>query len=197
MVKLIGRNVPIVPSDFERVEHMLSFRGGGIRPLVPVDQIVTGPRSSNKSCSGHRINRAALSDLEKICQRTGELYDLDVEVAAQQLAHRSRKSFLGVYNAIKSLKAKGKLEDAEQATELSAPLVAKLREPRLPTRVRDHIHSLAARELLEHVTDPHKDELLRSLLVDRFGGRTDAPPPDMTLRERNSRQTIALTALLD
>ena len=81
-----------------------------------------------------------------------------------------RKSLLAAYDAVKALKAKGKLEDADRATELSAPLAAKLSEPRLPQRVREHIHALAAKDLLENVTHPTKDETLRQLLAEHFGG---------------------------
>jgi starch synthase len=189
MVAAIGKSIPLVPSDLQRLLRSTSL------PDDP-DQGYIAPRSSSKYCAAHRINVEALSRLHDICLRTGELYDLDVEVAAHQVAHRTRKSIFAAYEALKAQKRQGLLEDVDRATELTEPLAARLSDPKLPKRIREHIYGLAAKELLENVTDPDKDELLRSLLAEKFGGRTDAPPADMTLRERNQRQTVALTALL-
>lgn len=190
MVRSVGSSGPLKGEDLARAASLVEAQK---------KEKTTPPelRSQAKTFQPLKVNQAALNRLQRLCEQTGELHGLDVEVAARQLAHRSAKSLLGAYDAVKALKAKGALEDARRAEALSPPLVAKLESPDLPARVRSHIHRLAARELLENVTDPVKDEALRGLLAKRYGGRTDAPPPDLTLRERNRRQTLALIAVLD
>lgn len=190
MVRSISHSPPLSVDDLSRAVTLI-----GREEKKPFE--APELRSGAKQPRPNQLNPAALGHLRRLCEETGELHSLDVEVAARGLAHRSAKSLLSAYDAVKALKAKGALEDARSAQALSAPLAAKLDDPDLPPRIRGHIHRLAGQELLENVTDPIKDETLRSLLVDRYGGRTDAPPPDLTLRERNRRQTTALLAVLD
>jgi len=161
----------------------------GLSALVPL------------KASPQPMKSEALDRLEEVVPTDGAPLD----VAVDTLSHDASVALQTTFEEVRRQRRAERVERPAPPTKLTDALVAKLEDGSLPPRVAAHVRKLAGLELLTLTAQKSDDRAFRGILGAELELRYDARPteviakrraPELELRERNTRLTRSLRALL-
>lgn len=200
-----GKQAPVTAAELAKAARLLASDGAA-PPVDGVDGVDGDAPSRNRRARGPGgLRHDDMAKLRALCARYGAVHDLDVGALADRMSRTAATNFEQLYAAVQKLKTSGELQSPWRTETITDDVLQRIAKGDLSERVVRNVQKTARLELLKLFADPVKDKALHGLLVaalrrdfrvDDKTVRSHEVPPNIPLRERNTRAQNALLTLL-
>lgn len=197
----IGKGpAPISGGELARARKLLASPKK-LAALLPTDELEAGQFGG---VANKRRNKDELLAIEEALTLLGGSAE-DPAVLSKQVGHAASKSMQQILEAVRALKSSGYLADVRGADTVTDDVLVRAEAGNLPKHLARHVQKIARAEAFRLFAHPVKDEafqlevgreLKRTFHVKAADLEKLEAPPELTIRDKNHRQSNALRALL-